>query len=589
MHLRLALVPLALTLATTSAPAQSCSTVYDVNPGQGASDPRDLFSVEGQYVLFTASDGTGLSPNLYRWDAQSGVTPLGSIWQQATFAVPNFLTVPLNGQLQTLFVGESAQQATLFSTDGTPAGTHSMGYEMGGFAGTGILAYQPEQQLVYFNGYTPANGEELWRTDGTPGGTFIVADLFTGFDAGGFANDGNPEFLTPLGSKIIFRGDDGPSKHSAEPWISDGTPTGTYMLADLDPSAPFFASGSYPYSFTEINGKLVFMAKTTAVGTELFVTDGTSAGTTLLMDIFPGTPSSTDTNEVFKEFFEFNGELYFSADDGVHGMELWKTDGTAAGTQLFKDLTAGPAGSMPSHLTSSAGTLYFLAAGGLWATDGTSAGVHFVANAYAGATPPLFTKLAAASNGVYFSAPGPSGQELYFTDGTAAGTQLACDVAPGVGSSHPASLMTSDNHLVFRAEHPSLGTELFSFASPGAYVEELGLSGNGSQLTSTVPLLGANLTLSAEDVPSGSIGAFLMSTSFHDAASPLLAPSSISWIDPLTFTILGLFTSPSASLGLAIPATPGLAGLQVNAQVWAIPPVAFPASTGNGLHLVLGN
>ena len=77
-----------------------------------------------------------------------------------------------------------------------------------------------------------------------------------------------------------------------------------------------------------------------------------------------------------------NGILYFSADDGVHGHELWRSDGTARGTRMVKDINPGPASGGPGYLTNVNGTLFFVASDGthreLWRSDGTEAGTTVV-------------------------------------------------------------------------------------------------------------------------------------------------------------------------------------------------------------------
>ena len=84
--------------------------------------------------------------------------------------------------------------------------------------------------------------------------------------------------------------------------------------------------------------RIVFQAATGTAGRELWVTDGTAAGTSLLLDIDPGTSSSGPM--LFTGVG--GGRLVFTAYTGAEGRELWVTDGTAAGTSLLADIASGP-------------------------------------------------------------------------------------------------------------------------------------------------------------------------------------------------------------------------------------------------------
>ena len=100
------------------------------------------------------------------------------------------------------------------------------------------------------------------------------------------------------------------------------------------------------------------------------------SGMPMLIDIntISSTPGSDPNNLV-----EVGGTLFFTANDGLSGVELWKSDGTAGGTVRVADINSGTASSSPANLTNVGGTLFFTANDGtsgseLWKSDGTEVG-----------------------------------------------------------------------------------------------------------------------------------------------------------------------------------------------------------------------
>ncbi len=147
------------------------------------------------------------------------------------------------------------------------------------------------------------------------------------------------------------------------------------LLKDIQPGAP----GSLPEALVRGADGLFFTADDGVSGRELWVSSGTrGAGTFLVEDIRPGLDSA-EPNELTAA----GGRVFFTADDGVHGRELWVSDGTAAGTFLVKDIHASPMEIGPTGLVEFNGRVYFAADDGvngreLWVSDGTAAGTFML-------------------------------------------------------------------------------------------------------------------------------------------------------------------------------------------------------------------
>ena len=203
---------------------------------------------------------------------------------------------------------------------------------------------------------------ELWATDGTDSGTNLVRDI-----------NFSSIYLAEFDNRLYF-GADG-DENGTELWVSDGTSNGTRLIRNINPATE--GDSSYPYSsnpsgFTEFNNRLYFIANDGENGRELWVSDGTSEGTQLLKDINePDNENSEENLEIPPGvvpdsslpgfLIEFNNKLYFSATNDENGRELWVSDGTSEGTQLLKDINPGTESSTPSNFIILNDRLYFSA------------------------------------------------------------------------------------------------------------------------------------------------------------------------------------------------------------------------------------
>lgn len=286
--------------------------------------------------------------------------------------------------------------------------------------------------------------------------TFNQIDIWSG------TNGSSPRYITQFDNQLYFQAFEiTPSFKKL--YKSDGTDAGTNVIAtNLNSGA-----GYSPESLTPFKGELFFTAFVSGLGIELYKTDGTDAGTVLIKDIRAGGSNGLDqnTNNDKEVFVEFNNELYFRGSTNS-SIELWKTDGTNGGTTSVKNFEEAIVGA-PEYISNSDKSilgvvynneLFFSVSRGtgireLWKTDGTTAGTIKVRGGLNG-----ISELIVFNNLLYFKSGTEGdgfGAEVWVSDGTTSGTVLKFDLFPNSGfnttGSDPSDLFIFNNELYFSA------------------------------------------------------------------------------------------------------------------------------------------
>ena len=500
----------------------------DLTGDSGSSGVQD-FSIIGSQMVFNSGS------TLYKTDGTVGGTS-------------DFLTLTAypsefnSAGSYVLFHQNKNNRMELWRTDGTAAGTFNLkSYQNSDNNGNYLLAALLPNGTCIFTIDTYENGgQELWKTDGTVANTVFLKDIRAGIYGS------NPNDFQILGTNLLFTSNDG--INGKEIWKTDGTTGNTLRLTDNLPdlfhSSPsnltksnnrlFFTtiinanlySNLYCYipstnslnslgtlnssEFFPFNNKVIYGAYASSQSNqELYISDGTVAGTSLIKDINTGAVSSDPS-----DFASMGSNVYFSAITAANGRELWKTDGTSVGTSLVKDINAGIVYSDPRNLIAlSPTTLLFFttnAAGfnELYKTDGTSGGTTNIISSPTFSKIYSFSPLAVMGGAAYFvysntnngdyelwktdgstislvkdintgntgSFPsqfyvvgsilyfeannGVNGRELWKTDGTNAGTVMVKDIEPGISNSAISSIFEFNGSIYFSA-NTALGAELW--------------------------------------------------------------------------------------------------------------------------------
>ncbi len=447
-------------------------TLQQSEIGPGSTDGVSPYSpmtatLDGKKLLFAASPLFGSSGKLF---ATEGI-PYS--YEELLDPVPGAGGAYVwLGDLQTssgIVVGgpvpiESLSPTTMFISDGSPSGTKIHPGTMLGYnsSSTPIILGTLAGKVI-FAADDADHGYELWSSDGTEAGTQLIKDINQGLawsvlpQLGGAVFDGRLFFV---GTSTEF---------GAEPWVTDGTAAGTMMFKDIESGAgsSFYGFGSARRRFYVLplggSGRLIFPAATSTYGTELWVSDGTSSGTTLLKDIFPGTDGGIGEDS-FEAAMGTNGaKLFFAAADGTSGTELWATDGTLVGTQRVSDIAAGAESSSPVAITTvpipGTALVVFSAqtsAHGreLWYYNGTSSiEIRDINPGASGSYPSSLAFITSPAVLVFFAADdGSHGKELWLSTGSGAGTAILKDIVPGVGGSYPDSITAvNQGTVMFKA------------------------------------------------------------------------------------------------------------------------------------------
>lgn len=227
------------------------------------------------------------------------------------------------------------------------------------------------------------------------------------------------------------------------------------MVKDINPGSntSYFSGFPAPKS---LNGQLYFPADEGIHGLELWKTDGTEGNTNMVKDIRLG--NSAD----LAYLTDLNGTLFFAARDEEHGQELWKSDGTVAGTRLVKDIFPGEDTSLPREITILNDNIYFGARKdrnlyGLWKSDGTAEGTIQV---HSFTEPPA--NLVTINGLLYFTVGDVTpGSGLWKSDGTNTGTVLVKNTGSNTELDLLRHFSAANNFLFFTATDDIHGNELW--------------------------------------------------------------------------------------------------------------------------------
>lgn len=456
--------------------------VKDIIPGPTSSGTLTEFTSVNGKLFFMAKDARELwvsGGTSATTDTLISFSTIGTL-QHKSF-------IELNNTLLFVIQSPSSGDLQLWKSGGTTSSTSLLKTFSSGGASIDIPTFKIFNNELYFTANDGTHGREVWKSDGTIAGTVMIKDIRTGSSDGTPWPD--PPFFNEVNGFLFFIGNNGTNGN--ELWKTDGTNTGTSMVKDIRAGAGH-AGINFP---TPVGNKLfftVYIAGATSLwvsdgtnlgtkqlmtdvsivnqfmtaldsntliftprrirpinyGNELWISDGTVAGTKILKDIYPGGSNGIHTN--YFNSIVIDNIFYFKAVDSLHGMELWKTNGTDTGTVLVKDMKPGAANGFINN------SEIFFDANGILMFDGIAS--------YGG-----------------------SSTELWRSNGIDSGT-FRYNIDTNGGGSHPRNFALIDTTLFFVADDGFTGRELYalhvdSIKKPKVIIVPTSINEKDNQLT----------------------------------------------------------------------------------------------------------
>lgn len=301
---------------------------------------------------------------------------------------------------------------------------------------------------MYLSGWDGLHGGQLWKSDGTESGTIMVTDSLPD------SENYRPEYFQSFSPYLYFT-------IGKNLMRSDGTQDGTILLA-----SSIEING---WRWVEYKGKVFFLAWSIAENSyTLWETDGTPENTRIVFSFGAYPPYYPIGIYDDPGLVVFQEMLYFSA-PGPAGNEVWKSDGTSEGTSLLFDIAPGNISSNPGYYTAVGSNLFFVAAvsgfqgNELWVTQGTPEStvmvkeINFAPHQSTFYTVPQFIVI---DQTIYFLATDAEhGAELWSSQGTEQTTQVVADILPGADSSIPNQLTLLNGKIYFLALTKAVGGE----------------------------------------------------------------------------------------------------------------------------------
>lgn len=461
----------------------------------------------------------------------------GNLSSMPTYALNR---ADINGNLLFTVYNSNTDDYHLWNTDGTESGTKLF---------RSLVDYNgsPAHNLIYSNAFNKVflgaiescTGfrQRMYATDGTSGnfnllaGNFSFVKEITNFNNNiyYYASTGSglelayfdgtsqniidiypgngsshPQNIKAIGNKLYFMAKEN-TNEGFELYTSDGTATGTKRVKNINIAGESIGTqidGSRPNHFISFNNKVYFIAENGVNGRELWVTDGTEVNTKMVADMHPG---ANDSFYVSPNFTVYKNELYFTGFTPATGVELYKMNANETITNVLDINSGGANHSYPKDLFVFDGKLFFSADDGtngyeLWYTQNTGA-TSKSTNAITTALFKNINTIATESSNptnfivfdgkMYFTADnGTNGIELWESDGSVGGTKLKQDINP-TGDSNPRDFIISNNLLYFSADDGTNGDELWKYSndfiigslSPNDDAIDVALSGENLKIT----------------------------------------------------------------------------------------------------------